>query len=102
MEKKAVGKRRTFSAEFKRDALKLAASPGYTIEKAAASLGISGAAIQKWRQAEKEEGADAFRGNGVRTAEGERIRQLENEVRELRAERDILKKAAAYFATNQR
>lgn len=99
---KEKGKRRKFDAEFKREALKLCESPGYTQAKAAASLGISIGALQKWRRAEKAEGGDAFRGNGNRTAEGERIRQLEKEVRELRMERDILKKAAAYFATSQR
>ena len=102
MEDKKSAKRRRFDAEFKREAIKLARSPGYSQARAAASLGISVAAIQKWLRAEKQEGEDAFRGNGNRTAEAERIHELEKEVRELRMERDILKKAAAYFATSQR
>lgn len=102
MEKTNVWKRRAFSAEFKQDALKRAASPGYTIDTAATSLGISSGAIQESRQAEKKEGRDAFRGNGEHTAEGKRIGQLEKVVQEIRSERDIKGKAAVYFAANQR
>ena len=94
--------RRKFSAEFKRDAVRLSLSPGYTIEKAAKSLGIAPGLLSRWRSAERTEGADAHRGNGNRTEEAERIRQLEKENRELREERDNLKKASAYFAANQR
>lgn len=94
--------RRKYDAEFKRDAVKLSESAGYTLERAAGSLGITPSLLWKWREAAKSEGGDAFRGNGNRTTDAERIRQLEKEVRELRMERDILKKASAYFATNQR
>jgi transposase len=100
--KGAKGSRGKYDAEFKREAVKLSESEGYTVDRAAASLGIHAGLLSKWRRSAKAEGSDAFRGNGHRTAEAERIRQLEKENRELRMERDILKKASAYFAANQR
>ena len=100
---------RRYDAEFRERAVRLLAGSrgNYTSETkalqgVAKSLGIAPGLLSRWRSAERTEGADAHRGNGNRTEEAERIRQLEKENRELREERDILKKASAYFAANQR
>ena len=61
----------------------------------AAKIGCSGERLRKWvRQAERERGARS----GPTTAEHERIKALEREVRELRQANEILRKASAYFA----
>ena len=91
--------RRRFTEEFKREALQLIERDGYSVAKAAERLGVAKESLYRWQREAAASGSEAFRGNGVRTSESERIRQLEREVRELRWEREILKKAARYFAT---
>lgn len=61
-------------------------------------LGVSGALIGRWRDELEDLAAEAFPGKGKRTTEPQRIHELESENRRLRMERDILKKAAAFFA----
>ena len=70
-------KRRLYPKEFKQSAVRLAAQVGTA--QAAKDLGIAAAIIRSWRKAEREEGADAFRGQGHRTA-------LEAELERLRRE----------------
>jgi len=88
--------RRKFSKEYKQEAVRLAELHG--VKRASESLGIGEVMIYKWRRALKDQGADAFRGNGNRTALEEENRQLRLELRNLREEAEILKKASAYFA----
>ena len=65
------------------------------IQSIAAKIGCSGETLRSWvRQAER----DAGRRPGPTTAERERIKELEREVRELRRANEILRKAAAFFA----
>lgn len=92
---------RTYSREFKVEAVKLVKDEGYTIKRAAQNLGICRKQLGKWCQSVEQEGSEAFRGKGIRTAEKETIRQLEKENRDLKMERDILKKAAIYLAVNK-
>ena len=91
-------KRRTYTAEFKREALKLITEKGYSVAEAARSLGIHENLLRSWKQAHKEQGDQAFPGNGRLPAIEEELRQLRAENKRLLAERDILKKAAAFFA----
>lgn len=93
-------KRRKFSREFKLEALRMC--EGRPVVEVARSLGINNNILYRWRQAIESEGSDAFRGNGNRTTLEEENRQLKLEVRQLREEAEILKKAAAYFAKNLR
>ncbi len=90
--------RRKHSQEFKREAVALVVEHGYSCAAAGRSLGVSGALIGRWKRELEDNGAEAFPGKGKRTAEQQRIQELETENRQLRLEREILKKATAFFA----
>jgi len=89
--------RRTFSQEFKREAVALVVEHGYSYAAAGRSLGIRGNLIGRWKRQLEDDGSAAFPGKGKRTAEQQRIHELEKENRRLRMEKDILKKATAFF-----
>jgi transposase len=91
-------KRRTFTAEFKREALTLITEKGYSVAEAARSLGIHENLLRSWKRSLDEQGDHAFPGNGRLGPFEEELRQLRAENKRLLAERDILKKAAAFFA----
>ncbi len=93
-----MSKRRVFSREFKLEAVKLVTEQGYGVSQAAESLGISTNSLRKWREKFKSQGKEAFPGKGKLTATDEEMRKLRDECRRLRLERDILKKATAFFA----
>jgi len=90
--------RKKFSREFKLEAVNLVRERGVSIAQAARDLEINHNMLRRWV---KEFGADpahAFPGLGQMKPEQLEIDRLRKEVAKLRAERDILKKAAAYFA----
>ena len=90
--------RRKFSREFKLEAVKLVRDRGVGVAQAARDLDVHENVLRKWI---KEYGADpmqAFPGHGQMKPEQVEIDRLRKEVAKLKAERDILKKAAAYFA----
>jgi transposase len=90
--------RRTYTPEFKTEAVKLVTEQGYSIAEAARSLGLSDNLIRNWKQALHDQGEQAFPGHGQLPAIEEELRRLRAENKRLLAERDILKKAAAFFA----
>jgi transposase len=90
--------RRTYTPEFKAEAVKLVTEQGYSIAEAARSLGLNDNLIRSWRQAVAAKGDQAFPGQGKLPAIEEELRRLRAENKRLLAERDILKKAAAFFA----
>jgi transposase len=92
--------RRKLSKEFKLEAVRMC--EGRPVEEVARSLGVHGNSIYRWRQELKQEGPEAFRGNGNRTTLEEENRQLRHRVQQLEMETEILKKASAYFAKNLR
>lgn len=92
-------KRRSFTKEFKKDAVGLVLNQGYKVAEAARNLGVSEQALGRWVREHKNKEDQAFPGNGVQNDEQKRIRELEAKVRKLEMEKDILKKAAAFFAT---
>jgi len=90
--------RRTYTPQFKTEAVKLVTEQGYSFAEAARSLGISENLLRNWKQALLDKGEQAFPGNGHLSALEEELRRLRAENKRLLAERDILKKAAAFFA----
>jgi transposase len=90
--------RRTYTPEFKAEAVKLVTEQGYSVAEAARSLGLRENLIRNWKQAVQDNGAHAFPGPGKLPAVEEELRRLRAENKRLLAERDILKKAAAFFA----
>ena len=90
--------RRNHSPEFKREAVAMVVEHGYSFAAAGRSLGVSGALIGRWKRELEGNAEEAFPGKGKRTAEQQRIHELEAENRRLRMEKEILKKATAFFA----
>ncbi len=97
---KSKGKRRQFTAEFKAEAIQLARSPGQSIARVAKDLGIVEGNLRNWI---KQADIDAGKGphGALSTAEKEELAALRRENKQLRMEREILRKAAAYFAKEQ-
>ena len=91
--------RKKYSKEFKLDAVRLVLDQGYTRREAARSLDINEQMLGRWVKEHREsEDGQAFRGNGKLTPEQEEIKRLKAELKRLAMERDILKKATAFFA----
>ena len=93
-----MGKRRNYSREFKVQAVQMVTKQGLSVTEVARDLGVHPSLLQKWKKQLAEKCDDAFPGNGRVTAEQEELRRLREENRQLRMERDILKKATAFFA----
>ncbi len=91
-------KRRKFSREFKVEAVKLVRERGVSVAQAARDLDIHENMLRKWVKDFAADPQHAFPGQGQMKPEQLEIERLRREVIKLKAERDILKKAAAYFA----
>src|SRR3954464_3046703 len=90
--------RRTSTPEFKAEAVKLVTEQGYSVAEAARSLGLRENLIRNWKQAVRDRGERAVPGPGTVPAVEDEVRRLRAENKRLVAERDVLKKAAAFFA----
>ena len=91
-------KRKTYSKQFKIDAVKLVTEQGYKLSEAARNLGIHSGVLGRWKQQNETEGLDSvFPGKGHMTPEKEELYRLRKENKRLRMEREILKKATAFF-----
>ena len=90
--------RKTYTREFKLQALKMLTDQGLSVAEVARRLGVTEGSVRAWREAAGEHGAAAFPGHGNPTPADDELRRLRAENARLRAERDLLKKAAAYFA----
>lgn len=89
---------KTYTAEFKREAVRLAQTSGKSIAQVARELGISDTSIHQWRKELAEHGSQAFPGSGHQTAQEEEVRRLKRELEIVKQERDILKKAVGIFS----
>ena len=94
-------KRRQYSREFKLDAVRLVVEQGRSVTEAAEGLGIDRSLLQSWKKQLLEDGSVAFPGHGRLKPEDEEVRALRKELVRVRQERDILKKAVAYFANDK-
>lgn len=90
--------RRKFTREFKVEAVKLVKERGVSLARASQDLGVHGNMLRKWIRDFESDPQQAFPGNGQMKPEQLEIERLRREVAKLKAERDLLKKAAAYFA----
>ena len=91
-----------YPPEFRAEAVRLIRSSGKPLSRISKDLGVSEQSLRVWiKQADLDEGR---RDDGLTTSELEELRRLRRENRVLREEREILKKAAAFFAreTDQR
>ncbi len=93
--------RRKYSREFKLGAVNQVVEHGRPVSEVADSLGINRNQLTRWKSQLLAEGALAFPGQGKQTEAEEEIRRLRRELTIARQERDILKKAAAYFANDK-
>ncbi len=90
--------RRKFTREFKLEAVRLIKERGVSYAQAEQDLDVHQSQLRSWVKALADDPAQAFPGQGQMKPEQAEIARLRREVTKLKAERDILKKAAAYFA----
>jgi transposase len=91
-----MARRKRYSAEFKREALRRANEPGVTDVLVAEELGISARQLRRWRDAVNRDDESAFPGQGK--SRDEELTRLKRKLAKVEQERDFLKEAAAYFA----
>jgi transposase len=96
-EKRSKRPRRSYSDEFKAGAVALVLNEGKTVRQVARDLELTETAFRRWVEQARADRGKAKPGI-LTTAEREELSQLRKKVRELQMERDILKKAAAFFA----
>lgn len=96
MGKEQVNKtKRTYSAEYKADAVNVWRESGESILAVAKRLGISDSSLGKWA---RQDAIDRGEREGTTTADKERIAALEKELKQTKMERDFLKKVSVFFA----
>jgi transposase len=96
MERKEPRPRRSFTPEFKAEVVALVRQSGKTAGAVAREMGLTETAVRKWvNQADRDEGR---RADGPTSEQAAELAQLRKELRETREERDILKRAVAFFA----
>ena len=89
-------RRKRYSTEFKREAVRRCNEPGVTAVLVAEELGISTRQLRRWRDIAEDEGEKAFPGQGK--ARDEEMMRLKRKLAKAEQERDFLKEAVAYFA----
>jgi transposase len=95
-----MSKRRKYSAEFKREAVQLAAMPDVTLCEVAKDLGINEGLLSRWKRDLQASGDKAFVGQGH--ARDQELMRLRRELAKVKQERDFLAEAAAFFAKGKR
>ena len=95
-------KRKHYSKQFKIDAVKLVTEQGYNVSEAARNLGIHHTSLKHWKKQLETDGKQSFPGTGNVNPEKEELYRLRKENKQLRMEREILKKAAAFFANESK
>lgn len=93
---------KTYTREFKLEAVKLVKSSGKPMSQIARDLGVSETALYNWSKQLAEQGDQAFPGSGHQSTEQEEIRRLKRELEVTRQERDILKKVVSIYSRDAR
>lgn len=91
-------KRTRFTREFKLEAVRLSMEDGRSGASVAKELGITRNMLYRWRKELLEDSEEAFRGQGNMKAGDEEVARLRREIASLREDREILKKALAFFS----
>jgi transposase len=94
--------RKTYSPEFKHDAVRLVLEEKRPLTEVARNLGIHPSLLQRWKKALAEDARGAFPGRGRRNEQDAEVADLRQQLARTRQERDILKKALAYFASGSK
>lgn len=93
-----MGRPSKYPPEFRREAVELVKTSDRSRVEIARSLGISDNTLANWMAADRDAEARSADPNGLSETEREELRRLRKENIELRTDREILRKAAAYFA----
>lgn len=93
-----MGRLSMYTPEFRREALELVRSSGRPVTEVARSLGISDGTLSNWVRAEREARERAADPAALSESGREELKRLRREVADLRVDREVLRKAAAYFA----
>ena len=91
-------KRKFYTPEFELAAVKMVTEQKLSVAEAPRRLGIHESRLHEWKKSHLKDGAAAFPGSGHQTPAEEELRRLRADVKRLEVERDILKKATAFFA----
>ncbi len=94
--------RKRYSREFKMEAVGLITEKGYSIAEASRNLGVEYSVLRRWKKQLANDPNNAFPGKGRQKAADEQLKKLQKELERVKEERDILKKALAYFAEDQK
>ena len=95
-------KRKTYNREFKLEAVRLITEKGYSIAEASRNLGVEYSVLRRWKKQLADDPQNAFPGKGQLKTADQELRALQRELQRVKEERDILKKALAYFAEDQK
>src|SRR5665213_757017 len=95
-------KRAKHSAEYKQEAIRRIIEGKEAVATVADELGLARETLYRWMREYHQEPSEGFRGNGKLTSQDEEIRRLRQENARLKEEREILKKAATFFAKESR
>ena len=99
MLKEKSKEKRTFTKEFKQEAIKMVLEDKHPQSEVARRLGVGASLLSGWIITAKTEGSDAFRGKGKPKLQDADIKRLQKENQELKQEIEFLKKSAVYFAS---
>lgn len=91
-------KRKTYDNEFKLSAVKMIVEGGMSVIRISKDLGVNENSLYKWKRDYLTDQQNAFPGKGRMKPEDEELRKLKKELHIVKMERDILKKAIAFFA----
>jgi len=95
-----AGSRKVYTPEFKLQAVQMVTGQHLGVAEAARRLGVHESRLHEWKKAHLKDGAAAFPGSGRQTPLEEENRRLRADIKRLEMERDILKKATAFFAAH--
>ena len=93
-------KRKTYEQQFKIDAVNLVVNGNRSVSSVARDLGIEVNVLHRWKRELTEGKLQAFPGKGRLSPQEEELRQLRRELEQAKEDREILKKALAFFSKN--